>query len=31
MIEKEERSELVPSEAIKEGGDEGNCSWKAFD
>lgn len=30
MVEKEERSELVPSEAIKDGSDEDNCSWKGF-
>ena len=28
IVEKEERSELVPSETIKEGGDEDDCSWK---
>lgn len=31
MVEMEERSEFVPSEAIKEGGEEDNCSRKAFD
>ncbi len=30
VVEKEERSELVPSEATKEGSDEDSCSWKEF-
>lgn len=31
MVEKEERRELVPSEAINEGSEEDSCSWKGFD
>ena len=34
VVEKEERSELMPSEATSEGGEDGkdgNCSWNGLD
>jgi len=30
-VDREDRSDVVPSEAINEGGEEGNRSWNGFD
>lgn len=30
-VENEERSELIPSEATSDGGEDGSCSWNGSD